>query len=325
MRFHHQPWMQFLVSPSVVFVLPVLWIFAVYALANCMTTRKAFEVKRYMQVYNVVQILICSYMVYGLMPCVSKLPNLFGINSEYDAQGEWFVFVHFLSKFLDWFDTLWIILKKNRKQLSFLHTYHHMTIPMVWGYLLHVGVGNGTTRYGAWVNSLTHVIMYSHYLWTSFGLENPLKRYITGWQIAQFYSCLLHACVVRALEESEAKQLAWLQICYQISMVYLFTLRLYWVPSCTPDFAEIAETKLVAATRRYLIIRGEVYDVTDFDHPGGNLMLDLAVGRDATVMFESAHVRTDFAEKALKALPKGDAAELQKSALLAFTLPPIVF
>ncbi|CAE7713134.1 ELOVL5, partial [Symbiodinium pilosum] len=173
------------------------------------------SLKLYVQIYNVIQILLCSYMVYGLMPCIS-FPNIFGINSEFDAQGEWFVFVHYLSKFLDWFDTLWIILKKNRKQLSFLHVYHHMTIPMVWGYLLHNGVANGTTRYGAWVNSLTHVIMYSHYLWTSFGLRNPFKHLITGWQIAQFYSCLLHAFVVRALEETECWKMAWLQICYQV-------------------------------------------------------------------------------------------------------------
>merc|ERR1719421_747115 len=72
---------------------------------------------------------------------------------------------------MDWFDTLWITLKKNRKQMSFLHVYHHATISMVWGYLLWAGVGSGTVRYGAWINSLTHVIMYSHYLWTSFGIS----------------------------------------------------------------------------------------------------------------------------------------------------------
>ena len=108
---------------------------------------------------------------------------LLGINSEHDAKGEWFVFVHYLSKCMDWFDTLWIVLKKNRQQLSFLHVYHHATISMVWGHLLYSWVGNGTIRYGAWINSLTHVIMYSHYLWTSFGFKNPFKRYITMWQI----------------------------------------------------------------------------------------------------------------------------------------------
>jgi len=312
MKFHSETWITALVHPAVVFGVPVIWVFCVYGLASYMTTRKAFTLKQCMQAYNVAQIVLCSYMVYGLMPCI-KFPNVFGINSEYDQQGEWFVFVHYLSKYMDWFDTLWILLRKNRKQLSFLHVYHHMTIPMVWGYLLHIGVGSGTTRYGAWINSVTHVFMYSHYLWTSFGLKNPLKRYITVWQIGQFYSCLLHAFVVRAMEETESWSMAWLQITYQISMVYLFSLRMNWVPTCTPSFnAEPPEE--LDHQHRYLIIRGQVYDVTDFEHPGGKHMLDLAVGRDATVMFESAHIRGSNAEKTLQSLAKGPAfAELEKA------------
>merc|ERR1712238_187528 len=113
---------------------------------------------------------------------------------------------------------------------------------MIWGYLLYSGVGNGTIRYGAWVNSLTHVIMYSHYFWTSFGLKNPFKRYITLWQISQFYSCLAHAFIVRFLETGPCNAFAWIQICYQITMVYLFTLKMSYVPSCTPELnAKVVE------------------------------------------------------------------------------------
>merc|ERR1712127_544764 len=123
------------------------------------------------------------------------------------------------SKYMDWFDTLWITLKKNRKQMSFLHVYHHATISMVWGFLLFVGVGSGTVRYGAWINSLTHVIMYSHYLWTSFGLKNPFKKLITKWQIGQFYSCLAHAFMVLSLEHSDCQKVAWLEVVYQVLMI----------------------------------------------------------------------------------------------------------
>merc|ERR1719181_596483 len=126
-----------------------------------MTRRPPMMVKSYMQAYNVVQILVCSYMVWGLWPVIG-FPNVFGINSECDERGEWFIFVHFLSKYLDWFDTLWIILNKKRNQLTFLHIYHHGSIGLVWGLLLNHGVAGGTVRYGAWINSLTHVIMYSH-------------------------------------------------------------------------------------------------------------------------------------------------------------------
>lgn len=301
--------MNTLIHPSVVFGLPVVWLFAIYTLASYMTTRKAFEIKRFMKIYNVAQILVCGYMVWGMMSCI-RIPNFFGIHTSFDEAGEWFVFVHYLSKYMDWFDTLWIILKKNRQQLSFLHVYHHATISMVWGFLLYSGVGNGTIRYGAWINSLTHVIMYSHYLWTSFGLKNPFKRYITLWQISQFYSCLAHAFIVRILESSACWEYAWIQICYQTTMVYLFTLKMSYVPSCTPDLnVKIAEPEMnLHATKRYVVIRGEVYDVTDFNHPGGKQMLDLAVGRDATLMFESAHIR-DKPEKVLKSIPKGPSVE----------------
>ena len=52
----------------------------------------------------------------------------------------------------------------------------------------------------------------------------------------------------------------------------------------------------------------QVYDITDFakSHPGGTQLLALAVGRDATILFESHHVRPELVAKTLKSLPKVD-------------------
>jgi len=335
MLFHQQPWMNFLVSPSMFFGLPAFWVFGVFSLVHFMMTRKAAQVKQAMRVYNVVQIVTCGYMVWGLWPCLG-FPNLFGVSTDFDESGEWFVFVHYLSKYLDWFDTLWIVLNKKRSQLSFLHIYHHGTIVPVWGMLLSEGVGSGSVRYGAFINSLTHVIMYSHYLWTSFGFKNPFKKYITMWQISQFYSCLVHAFVVLAFDTSRVREYAWIQVLYQVTMVYLFSSMMSWVPPCVPDFtaqkgepsvscfslcsgvdgqeAAPEEQTLVqmAWSQKYVVVRGKAYDVTSFKHPGGEMMIDLAVGRDATVMFESAHLRADVASKALEALPKFEIEELEK-------------
>ena len=107
-------------------------------------------------------------------------------------------------KVTDWFDTQWILRKKNKAQLSFPHAYHHATIGMIWGHLLRHSVGCSTIRYGVWANSLTHVFMYSHYLWKSFGLKNPFKRYVTLWEICQLWSCLAHAVLVCALETTRS-------------------------------------------------------------------------------------------------------------------------
>lgn len=362
--FHNDvTWMSYLTRPIVFLGFPAIWVLAVFALVHVMIDRSPVYVKHFMQVYNIVQILVCGYMVWGLLPVVSmakfefvtdsieiKFPyvNFFGVNTRFDKQGEWFVFVHYLSKYLDWFDTLWIVLNKKRNQLSFLHIYHHGTIVPVWGMLLNGGVGCGTVRYGALVNSITHVIMYSHYFWTSLGFKNPFKKFITMWQITQFYSCIVHALVVFFVEKSPAQSFAWVQILYQITMVYLFSWKMSYVPKCIPtDLSALADEtpitcaeflgdvcnpqdadsypnkvdskcaddnkqedgkaelmRKVKSKDRYIVIRGDAYDITNFEHPGGSHMLDLGVGRDATILFEFSHVRIDKAEVSLKALPK---------------------
>ena len=109
---------------------------------------------------------------------------------------------------------------------------------MIWGHLLRHGVGCSTIRYGAWAHSLTHVFMYSHFLWRSFGLKNSFKRYITLWQICQPWSCLAHAVLVCALETTRISHFSWLQVAYQMTMVYFFTFKLSWAPSWTPAFGQ---------------------------------------------------------------------------------------
>jgi len=228
-----------LVSPPILYGLPAIYVVVAIAGNFAMRSRKAFEVGFAMKLYNVAQIVLCLYMSVGMFPSLG-FPNVFGINGPYTEAGEWFVLVHYLSKFMDWFDTLWMILKKKSNvQMSFLHLYHHATIGVVWGYLLSTGNGNGTAQYGAFINSVTHVIMYTHFLWTSFGFKNPFKNLVTTWQIAQFYSCFLHALCVLFIfpgwETAFPRKYAWLQFGYHLTMIYLFTFKLHWVPKALKD------------------------------------------------------------------------------------------
>lgn len=181
-----------------------------------------FGLKLIMQVYNLAQVGLNVYMIYGLSEVVG-IPNIFGINRAYSANLEFFCFVHFLSKALDYLDTIFIILRKKYDQLSVLHVYHHASIGMVWAYLLQIGHANGTASYGAFINSVIHFIMYSHYFIRSIGLDNPFKRLVTSAQITQFYSCMLHAVLVPIYDNIIPKKLAILQLCYHTTMIYLFT------------------------------------------------------------------------------------------------------
>jgi elongation of very long chain fatty acids protein 4 len=92
------------------------------------------NLKPFQFIYNMVQVMLCSYMCieagvraydagYNLLPCNNfdqKKPPIAFI-----------LYVFYLSKILDFLDTVFIILEKRWKQLSFLHVYHHTSIFLV--------------------------------------------------------------------------------------------------------------------------------------------------------------------------------------------------
>jgi len=179
-----------------------------------------------MMVYNWTQVAASATMTYQMAKLIS-LPNLFGLQSEWTAHAEFWIFVHYVTKSLDFFDTFFICLRKADRQFSFLHLYHHATIGMVWGWLLQTGYANGTAFYGAWINSLVHTVMYSHYAWVALGFRNPFKAWVTKLQISQFYSCMLHAIFVFIWDRSPTGHFPTVccatQILYHITMISLFT------------------------------------------------------------------------------------------------------
>jgi fatty acid desaturase (delta-4 desaturase) len=56
----------------------------------------------------------------------------------------------------------------------------------------------------------------------------------------------------------------------------------------------------------WTVYRGEAYDLTSYlaKHPGGKWLINLAIGRDCTGLFESYHLRPEIASAAFKRLPK---------------------
>jgi len=84
--------------------------------------------------YNIFQVMLCSYMCiealirgyqagYTVLPCVD-------FNQQNPVIG-FVLYVFYISKILDFMDTVFIILEKRWKQLSFLHVYHHTSIFLV--------------------------------------------------------------------------------------------------------------------------------------------------------------------------------------------------
>ena len=313
------PDLDFLVASPILYGLPVMYLGTVMLLSRYMRNQKAWDLSRVMQIYNIVQIILCAYMVQGLF----QFPNVFAINTERSARVEWFVLVHYLSKYLDWCDTIFMCLRKKEDQISFLQIYHHATISIVWGYVLSIGWGSGTVSYGAMINSVTHVLMYTHYCAAAVGLRNPFKRYLTMFQISQFWSCQLHAWIVAFgtyqtffpswHETVYPQHLASIQVAYHVTMIYLFTFRLRWAPAWITGRVSIANASSLKAFKTsnrhkgitveelaahnkhddaWLAIHGKVYDVSEWakTHPGGDIIL-LGGRTNAAVMFEMYHPR----------------------------------
>lgn len=208
-------------EPVFLLSMTATYLINVKLLTNHMRTQEAYGLKYIMMGYNIFQVLFNGYIVYGLNSLVS-FPNIFGLNTPYNDRLQYFVFLHYISKYIDFADTLFIILRKKNNQLSFLHIYHHSTIPLIWGGLLYAGHGNGTAAFGALINSIIHMIMYSHYFYTSLGYYNPLKKYITQAQMMQFALCFLHSIMVLFWETIVPQKLAITQMLYHIQMLYLF-------------------------------------------------------------------------------------------------------
>lgn len=95
----------------------------------------------------------------------------------------------FLSRLVEWLDTIFFVLRKKERQVTKLHVFHHSFVPLIsWTYLkYHPGY---TVAFFPFVNSFVHSIMYTYYLLATFGPSvQPYlwwKRYLTSLQIAQF-------------------------------------------------------------------------------------------------------------------------------------------
>eukprot|EP00908_Phaeocystis_cordata_P025689 Transcript_8160.p1 GENE.Transcript_8160~~Transcript_8160.p1 ORF type:complete len:297 (+),score=105.89 Transcript_8160:2-892(+) len=172
--------------------------------------------------YNVVQVVVNAYVAYVIAHAVGGW--VFGLGVRESPAVRHGVYLHYLCKYLDMFDTVIIALRKKSEQLSFLHLYHHSTIVVVWGWVVHTWPAEGSSAvysYGAWINSVVHVVMYFYYGLTAVGIRPPFKKAVTIFQLSQFGSCIVHAIAVLLLDTTPGIYNA-MQVCYHISMLYLF-------------------------------------------------------------------------------------------------------
>ncbi|XP_020221836.2 putative elongation of fatty acids protein DDB_G0272012 [Cajanus cajan] len=95
-------------------------------------------------------------------------------------------YIFYLSKILEFVDTLLIILSNSIKRLTFLHVYHHSTVVV----MCYIWLQTSQTLFPAvlFTNASVHVLMYAYYLSCALGVRPRWKKLVTNVQIMQFYS-----------------------------------------------------------------------------------------------------------------------------------------
>jgi elongation of very long chain fatty acids protein 4 len=181
--------------------LPTLSLFFLYLIAanygpSFMKSRKPLQLRWLLVVYNLYiaalnlwifcEMCYCSYKLNYRSFCqlvlITDDPYVMRI-----ANAIWW---YYASKGIEFADTLFFILRKKDRQLTFLHKYHHSSMFIVWWTAARF-VPGGSAITPVVFNSFVHVLMYTYYGLSALGpqVQKYLwwKRYLTIIQLIQFF------------------------------------------------------------------------------------------------------------------------------------------
>lgn len=187
-------------SPMPILSVVVLYLLLIRIGPRIMKNRPPLQLNKLLAYYNASQVFLAIMICFK----VFRL-NLFGDGIIYagcryasNSQnpllldlGWWY----FFAKFTELLDTVFFVLRKKNKQVTFLHVYHHVIMALYsWSYLKFAAGGEGAVL--ALLNSIVHIVMYSYYLLSGLGprFQKYLwwKKYVTKLQLIQFVLMLTY-------------------------------------------------------------------------------------------------------------------------------------
>ncbi|CAG5102348.1 Similar to ELOVL: Elongation of very long chain fatty acids protein (Drosophila melanogaster) [Cotesia congregata] len=186
---------------------PLLMIFVTYiyfstsAGPKYMRDKKPYSLKNVLIIYNFIQVVLSFTLVYEGLASGWWNDYSFGCQpvdrsmSPKALRMARAVWLYYICKLIELADTVFFVLRKKQRQISFLHVWHHsIMIVTAW-----IGVrffpGGHATLLGV-INSFIHILMYSYYMLSAFGphMEKYLwwKRHLTTLQLVQFFLIFIH-------------------------------------------------------------------------------------------------------------------------------------
>lgn len=164
-----------------------------------MRNRKPYDLKWTIRFYNLLLVVINAYLFLGSIFAFRYGADFWGcgeaLSTNKRPQMIHYGHLFFHTRYLEFFDTFFFVLRKKNSQISFLHVFHHGVVPT----LMYIGLKFYPVPFNALLpttNMFVHIIMYAYYGLATFGpgIQKYLwwKRYLTTLQISQFALLLLH-------------------------------------------------------------------------------------------------------------------------------------
>lgn len=167
-----------------------VYLVTIFGLQRLMRHREPLRLRTITVAHNALLCLLSAAMGAGTLVEVIRVAHAAGFGGVICDRGgvamngrlgAW-MYVFYLSKFYELFDTLILVLRK--RPLNFLHYYHHsVVLPLFYVYMR-------TGMVLQWIlvvaNSTVHVAMYYYYAMATLGRRVWWKKYITKAQIIQF-------------------------------------------------------------------------------------------------------------------------------------------
>nr|CAH7747773.1 unnamed protein product [Callosobruchus chinensis] len=167
-----------------------------------MENRKPFNLRNVLIVYNFVQCIFSAWIFYELenewvlrSQSTSHNNNKDKVFNPHFFQMARTCWWYYFSKFTEFFDTLFFILRKKNSHVSTLHVIHHGCMPFsVWMGMKFAPGGHST--FFALLNTFVHIVMYFYYMIAAMGPKYQKyiwwKKYLTTFQMVQFVAIFIH-------------------------------------------------------------------------------------------------------------------------------------
>ncbi|XP_066155616.1 very long chain fatty acid elongase AAEL008004-like [Euwallacea fornicatus] len=197
-----------------------------------MENRKPFELKKLLIYYNLFQVMFSMWLFYEAS--VSGWLNHYSLKCQpvdYSpsplamrmVQGCWW---YYFSKFTEFFDTFFFVLRKKFNHISTLHVIHHGIMPMSVWFGVKFTPGGHSTFFG-FINTFVHIIMYSYYLIAALGPQYQKyiwwKKYLTTIQMIQFVLVMVHAFQLLFIDCNYPKAFVWWIGMHALMFYFLFS------------------------------------------------------------------------------------------------------